>query len=79
MYLSQLRLNPAHRAARRDLADPYQMHRFLQDGSFAKHEHGGGDHRHKMAIQNGAAPAVGQIVVARYSLTDSSQGWYSES
>ncbi len=29
MYLSQLRLNPAHRAARRDLADPYQMHRTL--------------------------------------------------
>lgn len=29
MYLSQLHLNPAHRAARRDLADPYQMHRTL--------------------------------------------------
>lgn len=29
MYLSQLRLNPANSAARRDLADPYQMHRTL--------------------------------------------------
>lgn len=29
MYLSQLRLNPANGAARRDLADPYQMHRTL--------------------------------------------------
>lgn len=29
MYLSQLRLNPTNRAARRDLADPYQMHRTL--------------------------------------------------
>lgn len=29
MYLSQLRLDPASAAARRDLADPYQMHRTL--------------------------------------------------
>lgn len=29
MYLSQLRLDPACAAARRDLADPYQMHRTL--------------------------------------------------
>ena len=29
MYLSQLLLNPRHPAARRDLADPYQMHRTL--------------------------------------------------
>lgn len=29
MYLSQLRLNSASSAARRDLADPYQMHRTL--------------------------------------------------
>ena len=29
MYLSQLRLNPTSSAARRDLADPYQMHRTL--------------------------------------------------
>lgn len=29
MYLSQLRLNPTSGAARRDLADPYQMHRTL--------------------------------------------------
>lgn len=29
MYLSQLRLDPAYAAARRDLADPYQMHRTL--------------------------------------------------
>jgi CRISPR system Cascade subunit CasE len=29
MYQSQLRLDPASAAARRDLADPYQMHRTL--------------------------------------------------
>ncbi|MEX8501110.1 type I-E CRISPR-associated protein Cas6/Cse3/CasE [Leptothrix ochracea] len=29
MYLSRLRLNPADASARRDLADPYQMHRTL--------------------------------------------------
>lgn len=29
MYLSELRLDPAFTAARRDLADPYQMHRTL--------------------------------------------------
>ena len=29
MYLSQLKLNPTHPAARRDLGDAYQMHRTL--------------------------------------------------
>lgn len=29
MYLTQLRLDPRHPAARRDLADPYDMHRTL--------------------------------------------------
>ncbi len=29
MYLTQLRLDPHHPAARRDLADPYDMHRTL--------------------------------------------------
>ena len=29
MYLSQLKLNPTHPSARRDLGDAYQMHRTL--------------------------------------------------
>ena len=36
----------------------------LQGSDFAGHDHGGGDHRHKVAITNGAASGYGQIIVA---------------
>ncbi len=76
MFLSQLILNPRSREVRRDLADPYQMHRTLL-AAFPPRENGGPGRilyraemsrvtgRMAVLLQSQQAPAWEQIRVAQ--------------